>query len=498
MMASQTVSYDAVIINPSSTNLSLMGIFLRCDATCNNGYLILWSNGQAALYKKVAGVLTQLTNFAAGGFTVGQTVTQKVQIVGTTVSYKLWLTGNSEPAYSTFSDSTFSAPGYFGVYNGTFGTANQSSIDNVVYSTPDTLITSDDTNLLYTGRWAATGSGVTARAITINCGSYIEAAVKGTQTATLAFDATGLDATNGFPDVAYEADGGSITRVTLTASAMSVVVTFPQSGLSGHRIRIWAEGITEGGTPSLDQWNSQAAAVRFAGITVDAGGATLPIAINPNAMEVLGDSIVASVRLLSNPGGSTSTAAQMAGHNSWAQQAGRLLGLRTTVTGFGGTGVTVTGSGSVPIANTSFPSVYSGVSYSPTIKPIVVVVEDGTNDGAASGATFQAAYQTYLTTIRAAYPAAFIFCIALPTNTQAANVSTVVTAIADNRIFYLDYTGTSVYDKTSGVDTTDGTHVNVSGANKLATKLSYDIQSRLNSSGFTVGGGAQLGFFTAQ
>lgn len=353
-------------------------------------------------------------------------------------------------------------------------------------------ITADDGKIIYTGRWGLTGSGASARATTITAGSYLDVYLSSAPTIVVEFDSTGLLST-GYPDVVYQVDGGPVTRQTLdsTQQGMKVPIAFPVAGLGGHWLRVWCAGISEGSTPALNQWTSQQGACIFKDIITGGGaGATLTASTPVNTAEFLGDSIVATVRMLSDcGGGSNSNATCMGAHQSWATQTCTKLGLRCVMSGYGGSGLTVTGSGSVPIANTSFASNYSGSVYSPAQKPIVVVVEQGTNDGGASSGTFQTALTTYLQTIRAAYSKAVIFCVGLPSNTHAADMATVVAAMADSRMFYLNYTS-GVFTTTAGVDTTDGTHPNLSGSAKIAAKLSSDIQTQLSSLGVTLSGGS--------
>lgn len=369
--------------------------------------------------------------------------------------------------------------------------------DILVISLADTTVGStiypDDANILYTGRWDISGTGASARAKTITAGSTIDLALSVASNIQIDFSNTGIT-TNCYPDVLYQVDGGNPTRTTLSSSTLAITVSFPVSSQTVHRLRIIAEGITEGSSPACNQWTSQEGALIFKDLFISGNttALTLPIGADPNTMEVLGDSIVATVRYLSDcGGGSTSNATCMAAHNSWSQQTCYLLGLRCIMSGYGGAGLTVTGSGSVPILNTAFASNFSGSAYSPTAKPIVVVIEPGANDGAASSATYKAALVTYLTTIRAAYAKALIFCMGLPSNPHASDMSTVVSTFGDSKVFYLDYTGLSI-------GTTDGVHPSYSGGATIAAKLSKDVQAQLTTSGIyltNIGSGVSAGPF---
>ena len=128
-----------------------------------------------------------------------------------------------------------------------------------------------------------------------------------------------------------------------------------------------------------------------------------------------------------------------------------------------------------PPVNTAFPFVYGGVVWAPSVKPKLVVIYHGTNDGIPAPA-FQAGYTMLLETVRKAYPSARIFAVCPHNITRyAAAIKNAVTATNDPGIIFLDYS-TGVI---SADETCDGCHLNPGGAVRLGAKLAQDIAERI-------------------
>ena len=161
------------------------------------------------------------------------------------------------------------------------------------------------------------------------------------------------------------------------------------------------------------------------------------------------------------------------GTASYAYLTARAFGADADQVGFGGTGITVPfGSGGVPSASQTFPDNFSGSPVDPNFVPEVVVVNEGTNDVAASSAQFEPAYQAYLAEIRSAYPAAWILAMRPFNGTHAADIQAAVTALADARIDYVDTT-----NWLTAADFTDGTHPNTVGDAIAAAHLTALVAS---------------------
>ena len=96
-------------------------------------------------------------------------------------------------------------------------------------------------------------------------------------------------------------------------------------------------------------------------------------------MAFFGDSITEGIRALSlatGPTGADGTA-------SWAYQTARAFGANADQAGFGGTGIlNPAGSGGVPTALLTFGYNFEGSPYTSSFIPQVVVINEGTNDGA--------------------------------------------------------------------------------------------------------------------
>jgi len=344
---------------------------------------------------------------------------------------------------------------------------------------PANTFAAPNAGFAYYGRWNLTAS----EAVTINCGSLIEFGYTG-DLCTLAFDLTGVAVP---PEVVTQVDGLAPVRTALSSTVTSVTLAPLYTSTTAvaahaHRVRVWAAGVFEGVGPpesATNQWASQAAAVKFQGVTLNAGESLLVHDGDPNIIEFLGDSITASVRL--HYTGSASDQTVMDGSNSWPAMTAGLLGLKPRVVGFGGTGLTTGGSGSVPASGQTLNYVYGGVPWNPAVKPAVVVIYLGTNDAGASAAAFQSAYSAYLQGVRASYPNAVIFAVT-PAACAAFDpaIAAAVTAANDTKTVHLNYSGATVYGPSDAVD---GTHPNPGGAAKLAARLAADVQSNLNALG---------------
>lgn len=123
-----------------------LGITLRMSSDGQNGYFFLpdWATGGAQpkvfLFKRVSGSFT-LLNGTDHGLTLvdGDFVWFKAEANGTTLRWKAWKNGTSEPGSWTYSttDSSVSSAGYFGLYAGYNNLAQgstTSSCDDVTIS----------------------------------------------------------------------------------------------------------------------------------------------------------------------------------------------------------------------------------------------------------------------------------------------------------------------------------------------------------------------------
>jgi hypothetical protein len=117
-----------------------------------------------------------------------------------------------------------------------------------------------------------------------------------------------------------------------------------------------------------------------------------------------------------------------------------MLGAEAGFVGFGGSGFTVTGSGSVPVLATTYNQIYSGVSRSFAQAPDFIVLMEGTNDSAdvTSAAT------TVLNGLLAATPAATKIIVLRPFKdaTHATQLQNAIAACTTpGRVTYVDTSG---------------------------------------------------------
>lgn len=314
------------------------------------------------------------------------------------------------------------------------------------------VIEPDDSNLLYTGHWDE--SHLAEEAITVNSGSRITCTFTG-HTILGRFGTSGIT----HPAQIYVSiDSGQPEMFTLD----SQLINFALSPLSGgrHTLQIVVKDVDE----RADRWIPPlASAVIFKGLVLDADGRTLPLpAPSDLRMEFYGDSITQGVRALSMAIGTTGSD----GAADYAFLTAVAFGAEANQVGFGRQGIIRTGDGDVPPAPESFGWNFKGSRADPAFIPQVVVVNQGTNDGAYPSNQFEPAYRAYIAEIRKAYPKAAIFCMRPFGGYHAEDIRRAAASLKDSKIFYVDTTGWL-----TASDYTDGVHPTVAGHLKAARKL---------------------------
>jgi len=327
----------------------------------------------------------------------------------------------------------------------------------------------------YYGRWQ-----IGKTAVSINSGAMVEFAYTGSS-CVLVFDVRGFTY---YPAIFVQVDNGPVARTALSAEVSTVTVTplfntlpkgkppFPTVSSAYHLVRFWVATHSLYLTPAAGkQWTTLVGACRFNGIRLS-GGELVSLNYGSNQIEFIGDSITQGLRLLYT--GTDDDIGQQMPYANWTQIVADLLGMKPIVTGFGGQGISTTGTCGAPPVNTAFPFVYDGVVWNPSVKPKVVVIYHGTNDGITEPA-FQTGYTLLLETVRKTYPSARIFAVC-PHNTTryAVAIMNAVTAAKDPGIIFLDYSAGVI----SANETCDGCHLNPGGAVRLGAKLAQDIAER--------------------
>src|SRR5205807_909919 len=111
-------------------------------------------------------------------------------------------------------------------------------------------------------------------------------------------------------------------------------------------------------------------------------------------------------------------------------------------------------------------------------QPHLVVINQGTNDGAVPSGRFRPAYDRYLSLVRAGYPAAHIFALRPFSGAHADDIRAVVAqriAAGDAHLQFVDTAGWLNLT----IDTTDGVHPNAMGHRKAAERLEAVIRAVL-------------------
>ena len=326
----------------------------------------------------------------------------------------------------------------------------------------------------YYGRWR-----IDRTAISINSGALVEFAYTG-NSCVLLFDVKGF---THYPAVFVQVDGGPVAKTTLSHDVSVVSVTpryntlpkgeppFAAVSSGRHIVRLWIATNSLYQTSAVGkQWTTLVGGCQFAGVAL-AGGELIPIPYASDQIEFLGDSITQGLRLLYT--GADDDTGQQLPYANWPQYVADMLGMKPVVTGFGGQSLFNAGTSGAPPANDAFPYVYGGAPWEPRVKPRMVVIYQGTNDGVSAG-EFESGYATFLTTVRTTYPDAAIMAVCPHDRTEYASaIGNAVASLEDRKIRFLDYS--------SGVlcpdETCDGCHLNPGGAVALATRLANDIGS---------------------
>jgi len=330
----------------------------------------------------------------------------------------------------------------------------------------------------YYGRWQ-----IGETAVSINSGAMVEFAYTG-NSCVLVFDVQ--DFTH-YPAIFTQVDSGPIARTELSAEVSTVTAApqfntlptgnppFPKVSSAWHWVCFWIATHSLYLTPAVGkQWTTLVGACRFSGIRLNSGElVSLPYC--SNQIEFIGDSITQGLRLLFT--GTDDDTGQQMPYANWPQLAADLLGMKPIVTGFGGQGISSTGTCGAPPVGTAFPFIYAGVAWSPTVKPKIIVIYHGTNDSIAEP-VFQAGYTELLGLVRKVYPAARIFAVCPHNITRYADaIRNAVTAAQDQGIVFLDYSVGVI----SVNETCDGCHLNPGGAVRLGIRLAQDIAENIRN-----------------
>ena len=319
----------------------------------------------------------------------------------------------------------------------------------------------NDANLRYEGRWDVKPTAAT----TVNSGSRLFVRFTGTRLAAT-FDTSTI--TN--PAHLYVSiDGGPMQLHRLGTATVELA-----DGLTpgAHDALIAVKDVDERANRWVPPLRS---GLILTGLLVDPGAGTLPLpAATGPRMAFFGDSITQGVRAVGaqiGPNGADATA-------DYAWPTGTAFGAQFAQVGFGAQGIVVNGGGSVPNAGNAFALNFQGSPADPAFVPQAVVINQGTNDGGASSATFRPAYLAYLRQVRAAWPEAWIFAMRPFNGAHAADIGGAVADAADARIVFVDTTDWLP----ARSEFTDGLHP-TAAAHVVAARRLIDVISQ--STGWT-------------
>lgn len=250
------------------------------------------------------------------------------------------------------------------------------------------------------------------------------------------FTGTGLSVTlNDGGDAYYTAViDGTTVRPMLHGGAGAVTVS-AASGLSAgtHTVEFYRQ--TEGASAGI---------TTFKGISVTAGSLEPPPAGNGRLIEVIGDSISCGYGDLCTSNQAGYRAADQSAYDSWGAVAARLVGADAAIVAKSGIGIYRDNTGST---TNTMPNVYNRTHYSTTspgwgftLQPQAVLINLGTNDfakGDPGKSNFEGAMLSFVKTVRAKYPSAYILLTIGPLGNGAdPYLQDVVTQSNDPKVSY--------------------------------------------------------------
>ena len=317
-----------------------------------------------------------------------------------------------------------------------------------------------DAGLLYSPYNWSVGAGA---ATSINAGAYVRTLFSGASVAAT-FDV----AHNAGPlsEVTCRVDGHGPWTVAAVAASVSCPVPPDTGAAPFHSLELVVKSTSE----TMNRWNVAApgTAVVFTGLTLAPGSAVVAPAALPCDILLYGDSVMEGVRTLD------STAASDTDRNDvtagWSWYVGKALGCEFGIVAFGGSGLTVIGSGGVPPLISSFASIFAGQARTFLPVPSLIVVNDGANDANVAAPVFQTVFAATLRAILAATPAASPVAVMRTfLGFQAAPTVAAIRLVDSPRVRYVDTTG--FLDKAYGVDDT-GLHPSAANDQAMIGPLS--------------------------
>ena len=325
------------------------------------------------------------------------------------------------------------------------------------------LVRAGDARIRYMGRWEVKPGAAT----TVNSGSGILFRFQGSRLKGV-FE---LTPSKIHPQVYVSIDGGAKELFALNAPEMDFAPAKLQEG--AHTVEIMVKDVYQ----EVNRWVPPfQSALIFLGFDLGEGGTALdpaPALVgrwSPGALKItfIGDSITEGIRALS-----MSTAPEGSeGTMTYSYLTSLALEANVTQVGFGAQGLVNRGVGDVPPVEGTYALNFAGSPVDPSFQPDVIVINQGTNDGAVPAAAFQADYLRFLKEIRASYPRARVFAMRPLNGTHGADILAAVAGLNDRRITYVDTAGwLELSNSPDYTEKPHGLHPSLEGHAKAALRL---------------------------
>lgn len=119
------------------------------------------------------------------------------------------------------------------------------------------------------------------------------------------------------------------------------------------------------------------------------------------------------------------------------------LNLRSRIMGYGGTGVTTSGSGNVPKAASAYPYIYDGCPLKES-EPDFIIINHGANDSTYAVEEYTSGYLELLKVIRGTNPNSRIFCLSAFMGVYPVDLKGVINSfntLYNDSVIFIDSTG---------------------------------------------------------
>lgn len=302
---------------------------------------------------------------------------------------------------------------------------------------PPAVIAPSSSAILYSPyNWVVTGSS----ASTINSGAYFRTIFSGTSVTLLTNTAYNLAP---YSELWARIDGEAWQEIILASGSPSIPIA---TGLQSRNHLL--EVIVKSTSETIPRWSANSATmVTITGIQLGPAAVVEAPVSRMKHILIYGDSITEGVRTVNNTAANDTDRNDVLSDYSYALATA--LDAEVGIVGFGGTGVTVSGSGGVPALTTSYNSVYSGAARSFSPAPDLVIYNEGTNDTAS----ITSGLETVINGILKSAPNSKHLILVPFNQTHISDIQAAVTAMGSANV---SYQSTSGWFNLS--DSSDGLH----------------------------------------